>query len=309
MSAAAVIVPAANAARTLGDTLAALAAQDFGEPYEVIVVDDGSEDGTAAVAEAAGGPVRLVRQRRLGASAARNRGVAEASAPLLAFTDADCVPTRGWLRAGVAGLERSELVQGAVRADPAAEPGPFDRTLWVTHETGYYETASLFVRIGGFVPLFPDADLGRPMGEDTWFGWRARRAGARTEFCAGAVVHHEVVPRGAGEYVAERLRLREFPALARRIPELRTHNFFARHLLSPRSAAFDAAVAGIAVAALTSYGARRTGGASARPPWRWRAWRPTRWASQPWRAAAWRHARCSCRARTPSASQRGSDPL
>ena len=257
MSAVAVIVPAADAAATIRATLAALAAQDLTEPYEVVVVDDGSTDDTAAVAERAAGPVRVIRQDRRGASIARNRGVAATQAPLIAFTDADCVPTRGWLRAGVTALERAELVQGAVGSDPAVEAGPFDRSLWVTHETGFYETASLFVRratfdlVGGFEPLFPDADRARPMGEDTWFGWRARRAGARTEFCPEALVHHEVVRRGARDYVAERLRLRRFPALARRIPELRTHNFFARRFISPRSAAFDAAVLSAATALAT----------------------------------------------------------
>ena len=59
------------------------------------------------------------------------------------------------------------------------------------------------------------------MAEDVWLGWRARRAGLATGFASAAVVHHAVFPRSAGEYVAERRRLRHFPALVRRIPELR----------------------------------------------------------------------------------------
>src|SRR3954471_23237968 len=49
-----VIVPAHDAAATIGDTLSALAAQDFEGVYEVVVVDDGSSDETAAIAERAG---------------------------------------------------------------------------------------------------------------------------------------------------------------------------------------------------------------------------------------------------------------
>src|SRR4051812_19242261 len=92
-----VIVPARNAARTIGDTLAALARQDLSAPYEVVVVDDGSDDGTAEVAEHAGGAVRVIRSEGRGPGPARNAGAKESRAPVLAFTDADCVPTSGWL--------------------------------------------------------------------------------------------------------------------------------------------------------------------------------------------------------------------
>jgi hypothetical protein len=82
-----------------------------------------------------------------------------------------------------------------------------------------------------------------------WFGWRAVRSGARTAFCDEALVHHAVFERGPRDYVAERLRLRYFPAMAARIPELRSTFFHRRLFLTPRSAAFDAALAGLALAA------------------------------------------------------------
>src|SRR5256885_1729530 len=79
---------------------------------------------------------------------------------------------------------------------------------------------------------------GIELGEDILFGWRARRAGARTAFCARALVHHAVVPRGPVAYVAERARLRFFPAIAARVPELRETFFHRRLFLSRRTAAF-----------------------------------------------------------------------
>jgi glycosyltransferase involved in cell wall biosynthesis len=252
-----VIVPALNASATIARTLAALAAQDFGGGYEVVVVDDGSDDGTARIAEQWDGDVRVVviRQDRLGPAAARNAGVAAASGRLLAFTDADCYPAPGWLEAGVAALADADLVQGSVSPEPGVERGPWDRTLWVERETGLFETANLFVRrslfdsLGGF-EVWLEPEIGKPLGEDMWFGWRARRTGARSAFCEAALVHHAVFPRGPGGFLAERRRLRYFPAMAAQMPELREQFFFGRLFLARRSAAFDAALAGVAAAAV-----------------------------------------------------------
>jgi GT2 family glycosyltransferase len=83
-------------------------------------------------------------------------------------------------------------------------------------------------------------------GEDAVFGWRARRAGARTVFVEDALVHHAVFPRGAAGYVAERWRLRFFPALVREVPELR-ERLTLRYFLTENTALFDLALLGIAL--------------------------------------------------------------
>jgi hypothetical protein len=249
-----VIVPARDAAATLGATLASLADQDLDGPYEVIVVDAGSSDDTAAIAERAGNPVRLVRAGDARPGAARNAGVQAATAPLLAFTDADCVPGRGWLRAGVEYLREADLVQGAVVPDPAAERHPFDRTIEFGGPTGLHETANLFVtraafeQVGGFDD-WSAALVDSHFGEDVVFGWRARRAGARFAFAEHARVAHAVFPRGPTGYVAERRRLELFPALVARVPELRAEFLTGGLFLTTRSARFDLALAGLAVAA------------------------------------------------------------
>jgi len=251
---ASVIVPAHNAVSTLGRTLEALAAQDLDEPFEVIVVDDGSHDATAALAEDAG--VRVVRHAEsLGPGPARNSGAEVAKGEALAFTDADCYPTPSWLREALAALEHADLVQGAVRPDPEVAPMPFDRTVWVVAEVGLYETANLIVRrdwferLGGFEDWL-GARIGKPLAEDVWLGWRLRRAGARSAFSAEALVHHEVFPRGPGAYLAERTRVTYFPDIVEKVPELRAEFLFARTFLTRRSAAFDFAVAGLLAAPL-----------------------------------------------------------
>jgi glycosyltransferase involved in cell wall biosynthesis len=252
-SAASVVVPARDAAGTLGATLAGLSAQTRA-PHEVIVVDDGSSDATVAIAEASPVVTRVERARGEGPGAARNAGAAVATGDVLAFLDADCVPLPGWLAAGIGALDDADLVQGRTTPPPGEPLGPFDRTLWVTAPWGLFETANMFVTralfdsLGGFEPWLSPA-RSKELAEDVWFGWRAVRGGARTAFCDEALVHHAVFERGPRDYVAERLRLRYFPAMAARIPELRGTFFHRRVFLTPRSAAFDAALAGLVVAA------------------------------------------------------------
>jgi glycosyltransferase involved in cell wall biosynthesis len=250
-----VIVPARDAAATLGRTLAALAGQDFEGEYEVLVVDDGSTDATAEVIRAAGGPVRALSQAAEGPAAARNHGVEHAHAPLLAFCDADVFPTPGWLAAGVGALGGADLVQGEVVPDPQSPRGPFDRSLWITGQVGLFETANLFVtrrafdRAGGFEQWL-EPRRGKAMAEDVWFGHRVLRTGATAKFCPDALAHHAVFPRGWPAYVAERTRMEYFPGMARRMPELRREFFYRRAFLTRRTAEFDLAIAGLAAAGL-----------------------------------------------------------
>ena len=255
-----VIVPARDAAHTLGAALDGLAAQRLDDPYEVIVVvDRASADDTVELAERHPSGPCVVYRDGLAAGAARNLGVAAAAGSVLAFTDSDCVPSEDWLAAGLQAIATLDIVQGTVLADPAAQAGrgPFDRTLEVLSEYGLYETANLFVRrelfdsLGGFEDLALADE--RPFGEDTDFVWRARRAGARVGFSDEAAVHHAVLPGSAADYVAERARRRYFPRLVKLVPELRDALLTHRVFLSERTAAFD-----LAVVATLAAGRRRS---------------------------------------------------
>lgn len=89
-----VVIPACNAARHLREAIDSALAQTL-PPARVIVVDDGSADATASVARGFGAPVEVIAHpRNRGAAAARNTGIAAATAPWVAFLDAD----DRWLR-------------------------------------------------------------------------------------------------------------------------------------------------------------------------------------------------------------------
>ncbi len=94
---ASVVIPVYNGAGTLAACVRALKTQTLTcSEFEIVVVDDGSTDRTADVARHF--DVRLISQRNGGAPAARNRGMREARGEWVAFTDADCVPSRAWLQ-------------------------------------------------------------------------------------------------------------------------------------------------------------------------------------------------------------------
>jgi glycosyltransferase involved in cell wall biosynthesis len=105
-----VIIPVFNGERYLGAAIDSVLAQSH-KPIELIVVDDGSTDSSAAVAAGFGGGVRVVSQQNAGIGAARNRGVAAATGSLLAFLDCDDL----WAK------EKLTLQVTALAANPALD--------------------------------------------------------------------------------------------------------------------------------------------------------------------------------------------
>ena len=103
-----IVVPAYNEAAYLGRALDSLLHQDFNGRYEVIVVDNNSTDGTAAVAAQYG--VSVVKEPQQGVCAARQRGVDCATGEIIISTDADTTQPRDWLRTIDARFAESERV-------------------------------------------------------------------------------------------------------------------------------------------------------------------------------------------------------
>jgi glycosyltransferase involved in cell wall biosynthesis len=246
---------------------------------EVIVVDNGSDDGTGDVlAERAarGAPrgLRVIR-RETNASVAegRNLAVAASTGTVVAFTDDDCRPRPTWVETLVAGFRPGVgVVQGRTIPDPAQELGPLSRSQWTLAETGLYETCNVAYRrdvlddgstVGPFSLGFADVvartlDRRRahlPFGEDTELAWRVKRRGVPTRFATYAVVDHEVWPPRAALLLQRAAVSGAFPALVAQVPELRSRFLTAGVFLGPRRVTWWIAAGSVAAAA------------AARSPW------------------------------------------
>ena len=195
-----VIVPAFNAERVIGGCLEALRAQDYPEKrIEIIAVDNRSTDGTAAVMSRHG--VRVVAERRVQSSyAARNAGLLEARGAILCFTDADCLPDPGWVRALAAALTDDDAggVAGRIEAAPGetlverfqADENVLDAANAFTRPAlPFAQTANaayrrvVFERVGLFDPSLVS-------GGDLDFAWRMQRAGWGLAYAPHALVRH-----------------------------------------------------------------------------------------------------------------------
>lgn len=224
-----VCVATRNRAQLLPRLVSALERQSL-DPnrFEVVFADDASTDATVEILEAlkrrSSVRIRIVKSdARGGPASARNRAWRSALAPLVAFTDDDCVPTPGWLAAHVISLARVDISQGKVVPDPArmAAAGPLDRWIGVEDENGLYETCNISYRkawlehVGGFDPSF------RRAGEDADLAWRAKDAGATSTFTPEALVHHDVDRFSWGRELRNTRRWAGVLLLVERHPHLR----------------------------------------------------------------------------------------
>jgi len=184
--------------------LASLRAQSLDrDRFEVIVVDDASTDTTpellAVEADRCELRLRVLRHAvSTGPGGSRNDGWRMSRAPLVAFTDDDCVASPGWLQQGLAawGGNPERFVQGAT-TPIAAESHLLGHTAYsydVTERDDDFQTCNMFYpralldRLGGFdSAAFPD------VGEDTDLAWRAIEAGAEPVFAPGAAAEHAVI--------------------------------------------------------------------------------------------------------------------
>jgi glycosyltransferase involved in cell wall biosynthesis len=193
-----VVVCAHNAESTIHETLEACSKLEYPN-FEVIVVDDGSTDRTAAIAEKYA--VRLIRIANKGLSNARNVGAEAATGEIVAFIDADAYPDPHWLmylartfaqsdHAGVGGPNIIPSSDGFIAQCVARAPGGPIHVLYSDHEAEHIPGCNMAFRkrwleeIGGFDPQFHAA------GDDVDLCWRLQERGLTLGFSPAAVVWH-----------------------------------------------------------------------------------------------------------------------
>jgi glycosyltransferase involved in cell wall biosynthesis len=216
----AVVIPAKNAARTLGHVL-----DDLGtvEQAQVVVVDDGSTDTTAEVAATFGAQLPhfvLLRGPGRGPAAARNAGARASNSAWLAFIDADIRLPPEWMSAGLAAIEGGhDVIEGIVQPRGGATAG-LVRHSAMSKGREQFVTANLWVRrevfdrVGGF-----DEAYTAPWREDTDLGWSLLQAGARSTTAPDLVVYHPYYRRPLRSLFREGVRIDADTRLRKKFPE------------------------------------------------------------------------------------------
>ena len=193
-----VVVCCHNAESTLHDCLGTLSKLQYPN-FEVIVVDDGSTDATAAITQEYG--FRLIRTMNRGLSAARNTGLHAATGEIVAYTDGDCCPDPHWLtylantflnsnHAGVGGPNIAPPGDGLIAECVANAPGGPVHVLLSDEVAEHIPGCNMAFRkscletIGGFDPQF------RAAGDDVDVCWRLQERGWTLGFSPAAMVWH-----------------------------------------------------------------------------------------------------------------------
>ena len=193
-----VVIPHMNQPAELDRCLLALVPQAQSAGAEIIVIDNGSAEMPTAVVDRHPG-VTLSREAEPGPGPARNHGVGLARGDVLAFIDADCVPSEGWLVAIGRAIGRdAEILGGDVRILHRDFARP---TIWEAYESEFGYRMEHYIKRQGFTgtgnlavtrrvldEVGPFAGIG--VAEDRDWGQRARARGQRIAWVPDMVAYH-----------------------------------------------------------------------------------------------------------------------
>lgn len=204
MPVASVVVPHLNTPDLLVRCLESVTTQDLRGDFEVLVVDNGSKLPLDIVQDRFR-DVKFLSEPEPGPGLARNRGAAAATAPILAFIDADCRAAPGWLQAAVDAVApdvRRNVVGGDIRIDTVdprqmtgmeAYESVFGfRQRWYIETRRFSVTANLAMGAEVFAAVGPFKGI--DTAEDMDWGRRAHAAGYPTRFVEAMRVYHPARP-------------------------------------------------------------------------------------------------------------------
>jgi len=209
-----IIIPAKNESRRIAGTLTAVLGQNFDDTYEIIVVDNGSSDGTAV--EARRFPVTVLEELRPGRSHARNAGIRSASGDILVFLDADCSPDKSWLRELLipftdpdVGCVAGEILPTDIETELhryLSRIGYFSQKTTLSHPfRPFAQTGNAAYRksVIDTIGLF---DEGLLSGQDADLTWRMLlETDKKLEFAETAIVYHPY-PKESRGFFKQRMR-------------------------------------------------------------------------------------------------------
>lgn len=190
-----IIIPTYNRSDLLKKTLSSLENQTLAtDSYEVIVVDDGSQDGTAEFLGAYikdKNWIKYIEQKHGGPAKARNAGIKKAAGEIIVFTDSDCVCDRKWLKEIIAPYSGNDIVgvaghticpENNLNPPEHQLPGFCIPQMYPTCNISYRK--EIITKLGGF-----DESFKYPHNEDVDLAWRALKYG-KIIYNKEAIVFH-----------------------------------------------------------------------------------------------------------------------
>lgn len=215
-----VVVPAFNCASFVAKCLGSLCAQTYPrDHFEIILVDDGSTDGTAdharAIARTWDGVLRVIQKANGGPASARNAGIRASTAEIIAFTDADCIAAPDWLEQVVGILAASDAagaggpIANCVPAGWVASyltSGRFYRHRVRGGEVDYLLTANVAFRRAALLDVNGFSELDGVWAEDADLSFRLRQARYQLLLARQGLVTHYGSPVSVRSLVRELYR-------------------------------------------------------------------------------------------------------
>lgn len=198
-----IIIPCYNGMRTITECLRSLIALDPASPsHEIIVVDNGSTDGSVDLIKTFKEVTLLFEHTIQGPAAARNTGVQGSHGAILAFIDIDCIATPRWLIECFAAFNDPDVVgaggsiEGTVPKNAIQQwmndAKILDQERAVNHRfMPFLQTANALFRKDAFMAV-EGFDISLRSGEDCDLSWRLQKTtGLRIAYCPKALVYHD----------------------------------------------------------------------------------------------------------------------